>query len=524
MIPKPLASAALLALTCAGLSSSASAQRLEPVLVATAAGRPTSIAFAPGVTDQYYVAEKTGRIWVMRDGTYLQTPFMDLRPLVNDTGEGGLLGMAFDPDFQANGYFYLSYTVGDNAGDSVVARYSIQSGSLEVGDPGSAEVLFGPLVQSTDRHKGGDLGFGPDGMLYFSLGDGVQALEAQDLASPRGKIHRFDPDLPFPHAPADNPFVGTAGAVPTVWAYGFRNPWRFDIDPDTGDLYVGDVGEGALEEITRLEGAMGGANAGWPCKEGSACFAGGLCDCNDPSFVDPIAELTHAAPDSACSITGGVIYRGSAIPSLAGQYVFTDFCSGSYYRVEDPSGAAPGVVDVSADVQAGGMPIRFVVEFARDAEGEIYFVTHYGAEIFKLVPRAGFETYCESAPNSSGSAAVLTPSGSASIAAANLTLSVGQLPTNALGYFILSQARADVPGFGGSQGVLCVGQPIARWSAIVLQSGAAGQVSLTTDLTDLPPTVIPTAGATWNFQYWTRDANPAATSNTSNAAAVTFAL
>ncbi len=206
MISKLFASAALLAFTCAGLADSAAAQRLEPILVATAGGRPTSIAFAPGVTDQFYVTEKTGRVWVMRNGTYLQTPFMDLRPLVNDTGEAGLLSMAFDPDFQANGFFYLSYTVGDNQGDSVVARYSLLNGSLDVGDPGSAQIMFGPIIQSTDRHKGGDLEFGPDGMLYFSLGDGVMALEAQDLGSPRGKIHRLDPSLPFPHVPIVNQF------------------------------------------------------------------------------------------------------------------------------------------------------------------------------------------------------------------------------------------------------------------------------------------------------------------------------
>ncbi len=526
MTSKLFTAAILLALSGAGaLSSSASAQRLEPVLVATAGGRPTSIAFAPGVTDQFYVTAKTGRIWVMRNGTYLSTPFMDLRPLINDAGEGGLLGMVFDPDFQANGFLYLSYNVGTGQGDSVIARYSTLNGSLDVGDPASAQILFGPLTQSTDRHKGGDLEFGPDGMLYFSLGDGVQADEAQNLGSALGKIHRIDPDLPFPHAPADNPFMGVAGALPTVWAYGFRNPWRFDIDPVTGDLYVGDVGESTSEEITRLDSSAngGGANGGWPCKEGSGCGFGTSCDCNDPTLIDPITELAHSAPDNACSITGGVIYRGSAIPSLAGQYLFTDFCSGSYYRVEDPGGPAPSRVDVSGDVLEAGMAIRYIVDFARDASGEVYFCAHYGAKIYKFVPRSGFDGYCASAPNSSGSPATLAASGSASIADANLTLSVTQLPTDALGFFLISQARADVPGFGGSQGVLCLGQPIARWSSIVLQSGTAGQVSLTSDLTNLPQTVVPTPGATWNFQYWTRDANPASTSNTSNGMAVTFA-
>ncbi|QDV08606.1 Soluble aldose sugar dehydrogenase YliI precursor [Planctomycetes bacterium Poly30] len=503
----------------AGSTAAAAPQRPEPVLVATAPGRPTSIAFAPGVTHQFYATDKTGRIWVMRGGSYLQTPFMDLRSLVNDTGEGGLLGMVFDPDFASNGYFYLSYNVGVGTGASLIARYSVVPGSVDVGDPMSAETLFGPVPQTTDRHKGGDLAFGPDGTLYFSLGDGGTADAAQDLASPLGKLHRIDPDLPFPHVPADNPFVAVSGALPTTWALGLRNPWRFDVDPATGDVFVGDVGESTWEEITRL---APGANGGWPCMEGDDCAFGTSCACNAGGLTLPIAQLGHSAPDSACAITGGIVYRGSAIPSLAGQYLFTDFCSGSFYGIENPGGPLPLRLDLSADVQSGGQALRFVVDFARDGDGEVHFVEHYGGRVWKLSPRSGFDAYCTAEPNSSGAAASLVASGSASIAAADLTLEVTQLPAQALGYFLIAGQRASVPGFGGSEGVLCLDQPIARWSSVVLSSGSGGQVSLTTDLTNLPPTVQIAPGHTWNFQYWTRDANPAPTSNTSSALSVTF--
>ncbi|MEM8713101.1 MAG: PQQ-dependent sugar dehydrogenase, partial [Planctomycetota bacterium] len=369
-------------------------QRLEAEFIGTTAGRPTSIAFAPGVTDRMYVTEKTGRIWIVKDGTYQAPPFMDLRPIVNADGEGGLLGMVFDPQFAANGRFYISYNGGLGQGESLISRFTVQAGSIDFGDPNSEQILFGPVAQTTGRHKGGDLMFGPDGDLYFALGDGGVPSTAQDLASPKGKVHRIDPNLPFPHAPADNPFVGTPGAVPTIWARGFRNPWRFDVDPATGDVYVGDVGEGTWEEITRLvsqQAGGGGENAGWPCLEGVSCFAGGTnCDCTNPTFTAPIALLSHSNPDNACSIIAGGVYRGSRIPSLAGQLVFTDFCSGSYYSLEDPAGASPTIVDVSGDIDNGGNLIRFVATWGRDQEGELYFAEHYGSNIWKIAPRGGF--------------------------------------------------------------------------------------------------------------------------------------
>ncbi len=229
------------------LTPLSSAQEMEAVLLGNSAGRPTAMAFAPGVDDQFYVAEKGGRIFIFRNGNYVPTPFLDIRSIVHNPGESGLLGFIFDPDFQTNGYFYVAYTTNGNQGDSMLSRFSIQPGNVNAADPNSEQIIWGPITQLSSGHKAGDLEFGPDGMLYHALGDGDGGSAnnlgtAQDLSDPRGKILRFDVRLPYPHIPPDNPYVNSPSADGRIWASGFRNPYRIDIDPVTGDVYVGDVG------------------------------------------------------------------------------------------------------------------------------------------------------------------------------------------------------------------------------------------------------------------------------------------
>jgi glucose/arabinose dehydrogenase len=510
------------------LVSSVGAQDFEPVLLGTGAGRPTAIEFAPGVDDQLYFADKQGRVFRFRDGNYVGTPVIDIRTQVDQTGEGGLLGFVFDPDFETNGYFYLSYntysTVG--VGDSVLSRFSMVPGSVDIADPMSEHLLWS-YPQETDGHKGGDIEFGPDGMLYLSLGDGdagsaMNLPTSMDLTDPRGSILRFDLSVPFPHVPADNPYAGSAVEDEHIWVSGFRNPFRVDVDPVTGDVFVGDVGASLAEEITRISTATDvGKFAGWPCREGVDCRDFANCVCPGTEYIDPIAILGHGSPDFACAIMGGTVVRGGLVPSLEGTYIYSDFCSGRFYRIDDPSGAAT-VVEIS-DVlnRGGGSPIRYATDFNVGNDGRLYFCTHYGAEIWVLDPVSDFGNYCVTEPNSTGQAASIALSGSSSIAAASLQLDVTGMPAAAPGLFLLSQSTIQFPTFNGSQGTLCVNLPIHRWAAGGL-ADASGAVSHVTDFQDLPMNLTFQPGDTWYFQYWFRDLNPMPTSNTTNGASVLF--
>ncbi|QDV08609.1 Quinoprotein glucose dehydrogenase B precursor [Planctomycetes bacterium Poly30] len=507
----------------------ASAQDFEPVLLGTAAGRPTAIEFAPGVDDQLYLSDKQGRVWRFRDGNYVGTPVLDIRASVDDTGEGGLIGFVFDPEFEMNGYFYLAYNMVSTTALSatVISRFTMMPGSVDIADPASEHIIKGPIPQQTEGHMGGDLEFGPDGMLYHAIGDGdagsaLNLPTAMDLSDPRGKVLRFDVRAPHPHVPADNPYAGSTTNDPHIWVSGFRNPFRLDVDPVTGDVFVGDVGASTAEEITRISVATDvGGFAGWPCREGFDCRNFPGCVCTGTTDIDPIAVLGHTSPDFACAIMGGTVVRGGPVASLEGSYLFTDFCSGRFYRIDDPSGAA-SVVEISDVLNAGGgSPIRYVVDFTVGNDGLVYFCSHYGAQVWVLEPRGGFGTYCQAASNSTGLAASIVLSGSPSISRGALQIDVTNLPPAATGIFILSQSTLSLPNFNGSQGTLCVNLPIYRWSAGGAASGS-GTVSYLSDLTDLPPQVSIAPGETWYFQYWHRDLNPLPTSNASNGASVLF--
>ncbi|MEM8710065.1 MAG: PQQ-dependent sugar dehydrogenase [Planctomycetota bacterium] len=513
------------------LTSPGFAQDVQPVLLGTVPGRPTTIEFAPGVDDQVYVAEKTGRIFRFRDGAYVPTPVLDLRNVVDDNGEGGLVGFAFDPEFETNGHFYVAMNVPSTTGtgDSMISRFSMMPGSVNLADPASEVIIWGPILQTTPGHKGGDLEFGPDGLLYHSLGDGdagsaLNSDAAMDLANPRGKILRFDVRAPYPHVPANNPFVGSMTENEHIFVSGLRNPFRMEVDSVTGDVFVGDVGAGRWEELTRIHpDTQAGEGLGWPCVEAFGCrgFPDPACDCANPGTIDPFIVLSHSAPDDACAIMGGVVIRGGVVPSLEGSFIFTDFCSGRYYRVDDPSGAGT-LVEISDVIKRpDGASIRFVVDFAQGNDGRVYFTNHYGGEIWVLDPVGGFDTYCVSGPNSTGQEATIEATGSPSISEADLSLRVTGLPPNSTGLFMMSQSTGFVPMFGSSLGTLCLGAPIYRW----IVGGAAssnGEVMYSSDLLDLPQDLTFQAGETWYFQYWHRDFNPIPTSSTSNGASVLF--
>jgi glucose/arabinose dehydrogenase len=325
-------------------------------------------------------------IW---DGTQvLPTPFLDISPLIICCGEQGLLSTAFHPSYAANGFFFVNYTNG--TGQSVVARYRVSAGDRNAADPFSAAFLL-TIDQPYTNHNGGQLQFGPDGFLYIGMGDGGNANDpqchAQSSDSLLGKMLRIDVNQnadrsPYYGIPADNPYVSTTGPL-EAWAYGLRNPWRFSFDRLTGDLFIGDVGQDAREEIDYQPLTSGGGqNYGWKIMEGTLCGTQGdagctspVAACGDPSYTLPILEYSH--DNGNCSVTGGYMYRGAAIPDLYGTYVYGDFCSGQIWTASQQSGTwSPVLLSIS---------LPGVTTFGEDASGELYAGTSSGA-LYLLAP------------------------------------------------------------------------------------------------------------------------------------------
>ena len=274
---------------------------IRATLIASGLDAPVALTAPPGDTSRLFVCEQnTGRVRIIKDGSLLATPFLDVGSIASSGGERGLLSLAFHPDYNTNGYFYINYT--DNSGDTAIARYSVSASDPDVADAGSALILK-TIGQDFGNHNGGQLQFGPDGYLYVGMGDGGSGDDpynrSQDPQTLLGKILRLDVDGGVPYVPASNPFVGDISTLDEIWALGVRNPWRFSFDRLTGDLYIGDVGQNNREEIDfQPASSPGGENYGWDCREGFICTptsSGGYgCDCSDPDLIDPILDVAHS--------------------------------------------------------------------------------------------------------------------------------------------------------------------------------------------------------------------------------------
>jgi glucose/arabinose dehydrogenase len=348
----------------------------QPVM--SGLSQPVDITGAGDGSGRLFVVEQAGLILILREGV-VSAPevFLDIRDRVGSQGlEQGLLGLAFHPRYRENGFFFVNYT--DLGGDTVIARFQVMPGDPERADPGS-ELRLLNIPQPFRNHNGGAVLFGPDGYLYLGLGDGGSAGDpqgnGQSLASLLGKILRLDVDQGNPYAiPPGNPFDGANGR-PEIWAYGLRNPWRMAFDRLSGDLYIGDVGQNAWEEIDFLPaGSPGGANFGWNYYEGSHAFQG-LAPAN-LAVVAPVAEYDHGL---GCSVTGGVIYRGSRLPDWQGIYLYGDYCTGNVWGL---------LRDVQGLWQSQLLftNLGSISSFGQDESGEIYQIDHSGT-IYTLVPR-----------------------------------------------------------------------------------------------------------------------------------------
>lgn len=351
--------------------------------------RPVDIANAGDGSGRLFVVEKPGRIRIVADGQLLPRPFMDISDRVNASGnEQGLLGLAVHPRFKDNGVFFVNYTTsqsrgGLKSGDTVVSRFKIGS-RADQGDPDSEEILLS-ITQPFANHNGGNLAFGPDGYLWIGTGDGGSGGDpqgnGQKLNTLLAKFLRLDIDRKtgsLPYAiPPDNPFVDRAGARPEIWSYGWRNPWRFAFDRLTGDLWVGDVGQNAWEEVdVEPRGSQGGLNYGWNSMEGTHCYSPAQ-NCDTAGKVLPVAEYNHS---TGVSITGGEVYRGKAFPALDGLYFYADYGSKRLWAIGPaPAGSGAAGWRNAQVATLAGSPTTFGV----DEDGEI-FVAFDGGAVHRL--------------------------------------------------------------------------------------------------------------------------------------------
>jgi len=347
--------------------------------VASNLSSPVLLTSPPGDQTRLFVVEQGGTIRILdrATGNVLST-FLTVTGITSG-GERGLLGLAFDPNYNANGRFYVDYT--DTNGVITIARFVVSSTNPNVADPNSQVILISIPHPTFANHNGGMLAFGPDGCLYAAVGDGGSSGDpsnnAQNLRSRLGKLLRIDPTTPGTACTSGtvNPFV-LSGGDQLVWSYGLRNPWRFSFDG--ADLYIGDVGQEAREEINVSQGpnAGRGLNYGWRLMEGSACFNPSV-NCNNGTLTLPILEYPH--DNGACSVTGGYVYRGTAIPVIQGTYFYADFCAGFVRSFRFNNGSALEQTEWPLLASSS------ITSFGQDGLGELYILTR-GGTMSRIVP------------------------------------------------------------------------------------------------------------------------------------------
>jgi glucose/arabinose dehydrogenase len=359
--------------TAAAVSYGSAPLKLGVEMVADGLTAPVFLT-APEGDARQFIVERNGRIRIIKNGALLPTPFLDHRSRVNFTGERGMLSMAFDPQYATNGVFYVYYV--DLLGDMVVERFASTPGADVAGQSAGIVIV---IVHRGENHHGGLIAFGPDGMLYVAPGDGGCCGDPQNNAQNRGnllgKVLRLDVRTAPYVVPPDNPFVGQSGIRPEIWAYGLRNPWRYAFDAPSGRIYIGDVGQDLREEINVSSVSAAGLNYGWRLMEGTACYNPSANCTTGVQLTLPAHEYLHS---DGCSVTGGYVYRGAAIPELTGHYLYADYCRGWLRSFRVTGAGAATEHHLWPDVS-----LPSVVSFGRDGAGELYMIA--GAQVWRLV-------------------------------------------------------------------------------------------------------------------------------------------
>jgi len=371
--------------------------------VASGLTLPLFVTEPPGDTSRLFIVEQrsgsTGRIRILdltQNPPVLQaTPYLSISP-VSSNDEQGLLGLAFHPDFANNGYFFVYYT--NTAGNNQVVRYQANApyATSTTASAASATAVMTISHPTNSNHNGGWIAFGPDNYLYIDTGDGGSGNDppnnAQNLNVRLGKMLRIDidgDDFPADTAnnyanPPTNPFYGATTGLDEIWHYGLRNPWRSSFDRLTGDLWIGDVGQGAIEEVDFVPAGQGGLNFGWRCTEGNNCTGLTGCVCNGPLLTAPVHTYGHTSGN--CTVIGGYRYRGAAMCNFQGLYFFADYCSFKIWTVQWNGTAVTNLTDRTAMLAPGsGQSINSISSFGEDAAGELY-ICDLGGEVFKLGP------------------------------------------------------------------------------------------------------------------------------------------
>jgi glucose/arabinose dehydrogenase len=337
--------------------------------------QPVHITSANDGSDRLFIVEQSGRIRIIKNGSLLSTPFLDISDRISCCGEQGLLSMAFPPGFIFKDYFYVNYT--NISGSTVVARYHVTT-NPDIANPNSEEAIL-LISQPFANHNGGQIAFGPDGYLYIGMGDGGSGGDplnnAQNPATLLGKMLRIDVESGVsPYSiPGDNPFLQDPGVLNEIWAFGLRNPWRFSFDRLTGDLYIGDVGQNSFEEIDfQSFSSSGGENYGWRIMEGLHCFNPST-GCNQNGLELPVFEYDHSL---GCSVSGGEVYRGQESFLMNGIYLFGDFCSGRIWGLQRDGTAWQNRLILNSTLR--------ITSFGEDESRELYVADYLTGDIFKI--------------------------------------------------------------------------------------------------------------------------------------------
>jgi glucose/arabinose dehydrogenase len=330
---------------------------------------------APAGDPRLFIVEQAGRIQIVKNGRKLPEPFLDISDRVRSGGEQGLLSMAFHPEYSRNGQFFVNFT--DRSGDTRVERFTVSS-NPDVANGASTKLVIG-IDQPYSNHNGGLVMFGPDGMLYIGMGDGGSGGDphrnGQNRNALLGKLLRLNVSRVEPYSiPDSNPFRGQSGARPEIWATGMRNPWRFAFDRATNLLYIADVGQNEIEEIDVEPASVAGLNYGWNIMEGDRCYSGSSCDRS--GLTMPKVTFNHSG--GACSVTGGFVYRGRRMPSIVGNYFYSDYCAGWLKSFRMQNGTVTDRRDWIPSSNLG-----HVVSFGEDSAGELYILSESGS-VFRM--------------------------------------------------------------------------------------------------------------------------------------------